>query len=790
MKKNILYFCLYLLFPFALQANNMDDSKNIYADAEQYFVDENYSAALPLYLKLDSIQKGNADVNFKIGFCYLNSATYKTKAIPYLEEAIKNISDKYVGGSLKETTAPVSSYYYLAKAYHLNYEWDKAIATYEKYISALGTDSKNAKDIEDTQHDIETCKFGKELIKNPIKVIITNLGPNVNSEYPDFSPVLSLDEQTLIFTSRRKGGASEEKLPNGQYLEDIYVSKYVDGQWEKAVPIGPNINTPKHEATINLSADGQTLLIYRDQDGGNIYVSELSGTEWSVPKILEAPVNTASWEPHACLTSDNRTLYFVSDRPGGFGGRDIYKCLRLPSGKWGAAQNLGERINTKYDEDGIFIHPDGKQIYFSSKGHQSMGGFDIFTSQINDENGNWTVPVNYGYPVNTPDDDVFFVTSVDGRRGYFSSDKEGGFGEKDIYLLEFPEFQPRDITVLIGRIINNSGGSIANNEIAIVNTANNDTIQILNANSTTGKFGANLPVGATYKTIYRMNGREFFSEVLEAPRGGGYNVISKDVPYGTGDAIPDKKLGAQDPKAKEQQQQQSDEWFKERNDEDELANKVLNKGEPTPLIGPDGKPVLGTDGKPVLVPAGSTPLTGPDGKPVIGKDGKPVIIPAGNTPLTGPDGKPVIGKDGKPVLIPVANKEVPCNLDQLNFEMYFKYNQNDSEQKRKEFLDFCDNLKSCVLSNPGLVIQVEASASKVPTRKWGTNERLAHARASSAERKVIRVLGKRGVRRQQITFERPNKELVQGPEYNHDAKSNRSTYEQFQYIKIKAYIKK
>jgi len=770
MKKNILYFCFLLLSPFALKASNLDDSKNIYADAEQYFVDENYSAALPLYLKLDSIQKGNADINFKIGFCYLNSATYKTKAIPYLEEAIKNISEKYVGGSLKETTAPISSFYYLAKAYHLNYEWDKAIATYEKYIAILGTDTKNAKDVEDTQHDIETCKFGKELVKNPIKVIITNLGPNVNTEYPDFSPVLSLDEQTLIFTSRRKGGASDEKLPNGQYLEDIYVSKYVDGQWEKAVPIGPNINTPKHEATINLSADGQTLLIYRDQDGGNIYVSELSGTEWSVPKLLEAPVNTPSWEPHACLTSDNRTLYFVSDRPGGYGGRDIYKCLRLPSGKWGAAQNLGERINTKYDEDGIFIHPDGKQIYFSSKGHQSMGGFDIFTSQINDENGNWTEPVNYGYPVNTPDDDVFFVTSVDGKRGYFSSDKEGGFGEKDIYLLEFPEFQPRDITVLIGKIINNSGGSIANNEIAIVNTTTNDTVQILNANSTTGKFGANLPVGASYRTIYKMNGREFFSEVLEAPKGGGYNVISREVPYGTGDAVPTKKPGELDPKAKEQQQQQSDEWFKEKNDEDELVNKTNNdnkKSEPVPLVGPDNKPILGTDGKPVLAPAGSKPVIGPDGKPVMGTDGKPVIVPP-----------------------PVVDNNAPCNLDQLNFEMYFKYNQNDSEQKRKEFVSFCDNLKSCMVANPGLMIVVEASASKVPTRKWGSNERLAHARASSAERKVIRVLSRRGIRRQQITFERPNKELVQGPEYNNDAKTNRATYEQFQYIKIKAYIKK
>lgn len=729
MKKNILHFCLLFLFPFALQAIHMDDSKNIYAEAEQYFVDENYSAALPLYLKLDSIQKGNADINFKIGFCYLNSSTYKPKAIPYLEEAIKNISENYTGGNLKETTAPVSSYYYLAKAYHLNYEWDKAIATYQKYIDVLGSDvKKNAQDIEDTQHDIETCKFGKELVKTPIKVIITNLGPNVNSEFPDFSPVVSLDEQTLIFTSRRKGGATDEKLPNGQYLEDIYVSHFVNDQWEKAVPIGPNINTAKHEATINLSADGQKLLIYRDLDGGNIYVSELQGSEWSVPVLLEAPVNTASWEPHACLTSDNRALYFVSDRQGGIGGRDIYKCLRLPNGKWGPAQNLGDRINTKYDEDGIFIHPDGKQIYFSSKGHQSMGGFDIFTSKIDDENGNWSAPVNYGYPVNTPDDDVFLITSVDGKRAYFSSDKEEGLGEKDIYMIDFPEFIPRDITVLIGKIVNNSGGSISSNEIYIINTTTNDTIQVLNANSTTGKYGANLPVGSSYKTVYTMNGKEFFSEVLDAPKNAGYNVLNREVPFGAGspgaEKTPPPVTDTKPLDTKPQltpgtaiiQQPQSDDWFNEKNDDDDVK------------------------------------------------------------------------KDGKEKHENV--KDVPCDLAQLNFEMYFKYNQQDSNNKRKEFNNFCDNLKSCFLANPGLVIEVEASASKVPTRKYVTNERLAQARANSVQRKILRGLERRGVKKAQVNFVTPATTLVQGPEYQKDAKKNKSTYEQFQYIKVKAYIKK
>lgn len=538
MKKIILPFILFVLlfYNYSIKANNLIDGnyKSIYKQAEEYFVNENYTAALPLYMKLDSMEKDNHNMNFKIGFCYLKAATYKTKSIPYLEFAVKDIARLYEEGEIKEKKAPLSSLYYLAKAYHFNYEFDKAIDMYQQYITALGTDPKFASEIEEINHDIETCNFGKELVKTPKKVEVENVGDGINTKFPDYSPVVSLDEQTLIFTTRREGGASSKLLPNGEYFEDIFTSTYSEkeNKWGKATPIGTNINSAGHEATINLSADGLKLLIYKDDGGnGNIYISELKGNEWGAPEYASAPINSSSWESHACFSSDNRVLYFVSDRPGGYGGRDIYKCLKLPNGDWGPAQNLGDVINTKYDEDGIFIHPDGKQIFFSSRGHNSMGGFDIFTSMINDENGNWSPPVNYGYPVNTTDDDVFLITTADGKRAFFSSDKEGGFGEKDIYMIKFPEYEPRDITILLGNIVNNTKESISNNNIYIINTAKGDTIQSLTANSSSGKYGANLPVGGTYKTIYKINGKEIFSETIDVPLKQGYQVLRREVPY-------------------------------------------------------------------------------------------------------------------------------------------------------------------------------------------------------------------------------------------------------------------
>ncbi|OFY84292.1 MAG: hypothetical protein A3F72_14830 [Bacteroidetes bacterium RIFCSPLOWO2_12_FULL_35_15] len=691
MKKLLPHF-LVLLLIFLLPVRShasipySSDYKKIYLEAEDNFANENYNAALPLYLKLDSLSKGNANINFKIGLCYLSGATYKIKSIPYFEEAIKNIARKYQEGEIKETQAPLSTYYYLAKAYHLNYQFDKAIEMYQKYITELGTSSKVSAEIADVTHDIETCNNGKELIKNPNKVKISNLGSALNSPHSDFSPVVSLDESTLIFTSRRQGGTSDVKEANGQYFEDIYISHYVNDAWQKAVSIGPNINTYGHEATVNISADGQKLLIYKDEGGnGNLYLSELKGEEWGIPQYLGANINTPSWETHACFSADNRTLYFVSDRTGGLGGRDIYKCLKLPNGEWSPGQNLGPTINTPYDEDGVFIHPDGKQIYFSSKGHKSMGGFDVFSSIINDENGFWSEPINIGYPINTPDDDIFFITTADGKRSFFSSDQEGGLGEKDIYMITYEENEPRDITILVGRIINNTDEDISNNKIAIIDIATNDTIQELIANSSTGKFGANLPVGTSYKTLYYVNGKEIFTEVLDAPKGKGYQIYKREIPY----------------------------------------------GEPRPVV--------------AKVDSTKTNVT------------------------------PTISGD--------------CNPKKTFYQLYFKYNQKDIDENAEDFTTFIDALTACIKSNSVISVEIESSASTVPTKKYSNNEALAKVRAGDAKDIVLKALVKKGINESQVVFSKP-KAKVQGKEYKHDAVKNVLTYEKYQYLRVMATIKK
>lgn len=384
-----------------------------------------YREALSNYLKVYDFNPNNTSLNYKIGFCYLNTIQ-KTKSLSFLEKVEK-----------MDSTLPQLSFL-LGKAYHLNMQWDKAIQKYTAYRSSLSVLQIREGDEKEVMKKIEECKVGKKLTAHPVKVRIEPID-SVNSSYTDYGPVISADESILMFTSRRDnatGGKIDDAL--GEYYEDIYVSYKTANGWSKAVNIGPPINTPEHDATVALSPDGQTLYIYKDKGNGNIYECKLKGDKWSKPAKMSGAINTKHHESSACISPDGNTLYFVSDKPGGLGGRDIYYCkLNKEKKRWNKAVNIGSVINTEYDEEGVFMHPDGKTLYFSSQGHESMGGFDLFKSVWNDSAQQWSQPENLGYPINTPDDDDFFVLSANGKHGYYSSFQPNGVGGRDLYTITF-----------------------------------------------------------------------------------------------------------------------------------------------------------------------------------------------------------------------------------------------------------------------------------------------------------------------------------------------------------------
>ena len=290
-----------------------DFLKKNYPVADRQLKQGNFAFALANFLEMHEKDPKNANINYGVGVCYMNLNSDKSLAIPYLENAVKSVSDNYRDGSFKERNAPPNAWHYLAQAYHYNFDIEKATDAYNKYRSYLPDFEKELIKFVDRQ--IETCLNASELIGAPLNATIRNIGAVINTSFDEYAPVLDSTETTLIFTSRRHGSTGGLIADDGKYYEDIYISRKVNGQWTKPRNMGLDINTQEHDATISLSADGKELYIYRDEgSGGDIYVSKLFSGHWLKPKKLGSNINTYGKETHACVSADGSTLYFTSDR--------------------------------------------------------------------------------------------------------------------------------------------------------------------------------------------------------------------------------------------------------------------------------------------------------------------------------------------------------------------------------------------------------------------------------------------------------------------------------------------
>ncbi len=509
-----------------------------------------FKQALPLLLKAQTFNPNNAYLNYMLGTTCFNLNPQSDSAIKFFEKAI----------ALK-AKIPTDVNYFLGWAYQFQLNWDEAIKYYKLNLNSLKSNfAANELAIEDINKKINECKVGKKEMASPKRIFVDNLGENINSPYPEYSAYISADESMMLLTARREnttGGKTDEndKWP----FEDLYQTFKVNGKWTKAKNLGEVINTADHDASSGLSGDGSTMFIfkYKEKDGGDIYSSNLLGETWTKPEHLNKNVNSKRHESSVSLSYDGKRLYFVSDRDGTIGDRDIYYSDKDPKGEWGKAVNAGPILNTKYGEDGVFIHPDGKTIYFSSKGHNTMGGYDIFKSVF--EKGRWSEPENLGYPINGPDDDVFFVISASGNHGYFASSKQGGYGDKDIYKITFlgPEKPPLvmnednllasvtapitefkaeklvtngpKMTILKGVITDAKTNQPLEATIELIDNSLNEVIATFKSNSTTGKYLVSLPSGKNYGIFVKKDGYLFHSENFDLKSSDEYQEVEKNV---------------------------------------------------------------------------------------------------------------------------------------------------------------------------------------------------------------------------------------------------------------------
>lgn len=527
LKRFLTVLVLNCLLAGAVMAQNREaEFKEVYPNASKLFDNEEYTEALNFLLGLHKLSPRNANINYLIGRCYLNIPGYKEKAVPYLEVAAASTTEKYKD-QYKETNAPLDAFFYLGRAYHLNLDFDKAITAYRQYLSKGNVWDEEEKIA--VKRLVQNCQNAKLIIESPMSVELVPIGKNINSQFDEYAAVVDSAETTLIFTSRRPLTSDARVDLDGKYFENIFISrKDSAGDWGVPKSIGPQINVDgQHDASISLSADGNELYIYRDDIGiGNIYVSKRQGDAWGEPVRLNDNINSAFRESHASVSSDGQTLYFTSDRSG-FGGMDIFVSRRLPNGEWGVAENIGRRINTPYDEEAPFIHPDGKTLFFSSKGHNSMGGYDIFFSVMQDD-GKWSSPFNLGFPINTPDDDYFFVMSADGKRAYYASATVDGMGGKDIYMALLDTDREEPVTVYRGAIVEDESGAMPMDvTITVSNLSDGELVGIYRPRPDNGRFVFVLQPGQSYQVTYESSGYEVSTEVLHVPKQTSYREINR-----------------------------------------------------------------------------------------------------------------------------------------------------------------------------------------------------------------------------------------------------------------------
>ena len=374
----------------------------------------------------------NVKANFEAGYMYITTIN-------------KELAEKFFNRVYRQQpTHRFDLEYWIGRSYQYGLHFDKALDFYNRYKTKLEKTSTNysGKDkvlVKEVDRRIEECNNGKEFVAQPKAFSITNLGSEINSEFDDYGPVVNSDETEIIFTTRRRDGNINENVwDDNKPYEDIFVSKKAGGKWEPAKNIGTSINTRFNNSNLTLSPNGNTLFIYKDGVGeGDIFFSERQPDgSWTAPKPLPGTINSPYRESSVSMTNDESIIYFASERPGGLGISDIYSARKNSKGAWSIIKNLGPGINTEYEEDSPYINYDGKTLYFSSMGRKGMGGRDLFKATLLDvEKNQWSEPENLGYPINTPDDDVFITGTSTPNRFYFASERAGGFGYSDIYLV-------------------------------------------------------------------------------------------------------------------------------------------------------------------------------------------------------------------------------------------------------------------------------------------------------------------------------------------------------------------
>jgi outer membrane protein OmpA-like peptidoglycan-associated protein len=469
-----------------------------------------YQNAIDLLKLAIEKDKYYIDAHDLLGQAYIKSGNLKAAEKTYF--ALYNISPDYW-----VTYFELGKITFNMMKYDSSATWFKTFLNYKK----IPEDDKL-----EAEKQLKSCAFAANAVKNPVPFKPQNLGPGINTMFNEYFPTLTADEQTMFFT-----------FMDGRSQEDFFISKNKDGVWQDAYNMGPPINTPENEGASTTSADGQYLFFTMCQNPLNIgscdlWLTFVKGDKWQAPIHMPDNVNTKYKETQPSLSADGKVLYFASNRPGGQGGMDIWKTT-FEKNAWTNPVNLGTNINTPFDDECPFIHQDGVSLYFASDGWPGMGGRDLLMSKLQ-PNGDWSVPENLGYPINTPGNEEGLIINRSGTTGYFSSDKKtnpGHQGRVDIYSFTLPEkIRPGVASYVKGKVYDAETKAPIKTLVELTDLSLSVVAGFCKSNEKTGDFLIVIPGNKNYGMNVDAPGYLFFSEnfsVKENPSSDPYLI---DVP--------------------------------------------------------------------------------------------------------------------------------------------------------------------------------------------------------------------------------------------------------------------
>jgi outer membrane protein OmpA-like peptidoglycan-associated protein/Tol biopolymer transport system component len=454
------------------------------------------------------------------------------EAIKYYEEALRINPNHSTSGS---------TFFFLGNLKYEIGEYDAAITNLNKFINNR---MANPEMVKKAKEIINSCEFAKESMKNTYSFDPINIGPGINTADPEYFPTITVDGKTILFTRRIKDNRVVGPMKE---QEDFFISHLSDKNiWMKAEPMPQNINTVNNEGAPTIAADGRTLIFvgcpdYTGTEYGtdrtgrgscDLFITKKIGNRWLNPINLPGELNTANWETQPSLSADGKTLYFIRGIRGQGGSKssDIYTSTLQEDGKWSKATRLSDVINTPQEEESVLIHPDGKTLYFASRGHVGMGGSDLFMSRM-DDNGNWTKPINLGYPINTKYDENSLMVSPDGEIAFFASNRQGGFGDLDIYYFVMPEhLRPVKTLYFEGVVYDATNKTPLSGKFQLIDLKTGKEVIRSEADKVTGEFMVSLPLNNEYALNVSYPGYNFFSQNFNMTVTEGAESFQMDVP--------------------------------------------------------------------------------------------------------------------------------------------------------------------------------------------------------------------------------------------------------------------